>query len=84
VPSKTKDGKTNDYGLGFDLNLAGKGKVTGYGHSGSWSGFRTVYHHDLVTNRSYIILSNRGNFDTDAFLDALKALTARRQAKATT
>ena len=82
TPSKTKDGKTNDYGLGFGLTLANNGKLIGYGHNGAWGGFHTIYHRDLVTDRSYIILSNRDDFNVDDFLDQLKALAAGRKLKA--
>jgi CubicO group peptidase (beta-lactamase class C family) len=81
TPSKTKDGKTNDYGLGFDLYLAGDNKLVGYGHGGNWGGFHTMYHRDLTTNRSYLILSNRGTFGPDEFLEALKRLTAAGKTK---
>jgi N-acyl-D-amino-acid deacylase len=81
APSKTKDGKTNDYGLGFGLSLGPKGKLLGYGHNGAWGGFHTIYHRDLVANRSFIILSNRDDFNVDDFLDQLKELAAGRKLK---
>jgi CubicO group peptidase (beta-lactamase class C family) len=81
-PSKTKDGKTNDYGLGFGLSIVNNVNLTGYGHNGAWGGFHTMYHRDLVTDRSYIILSNRDDFKVDDFLDQLKALAAGRKLKA--
>ena len=64
TPSKTKDGKTNDYGLGWGLSLDGN-KVTGFGHTGSWGGFRTLYWLDLEKNRTTIVLGNRADLDTE-------------------
>ena len=69
TPSVTADKKTNDYGLGWGLDLGDKNKLMGFGHGGSWSGFKTEYHLDLAKNRSVIVLSNRGGFDTDKFAD---------------
>ena len=60
------DGKQNDYGLGWELYFDG-GKLIGYGHNGSWGGFRTSYYRYLTADRSTVILSNRGDFDADDF-----------------
>lgn len=64
--SRTADGKQNDYGLGWELYFDG-GKLIGYGHNGSWGGFRTSYYRYLTADRSTVILSNRGDFDADDF-----------------
>jgi CubicO group peptidase (beta-lactamase class C family) len=56
TPSKTKDGKTNDYGFGLGLSLGNKGKLIGYGHNGGWGGFHTIYHRDLLANRGTSLL----------------------------
>jgi CubicO group peptidase (beta-lactamase class C family) len=72
-PSRTSDGKRNDYGLGWQLELEG-GRLTGYGHNGSWEGFRTLYYRDLDSNRTFVLLSNRGNFDPEGFWDPLNDL----------
>jgi CubicO group peptidase (beta-lactamase class C family) len=66
VPARTLDGKKNDYGLGWVLYLD-KGKMNGYGHDGSWGGFETSYYRYLGPDRSAVILSNRDDFDPDAF-----------------
>jgi CubicO group peptidase (beta-lactamase class C family) len=82
-PSRTRDGKQNDYGLGWDLYLEDDGSLYGFGHDGSWSGFRTSYYWHLTTNRSYIILSNRANFPTDKFgeqlIDAAEGRAPRKK-----
>lgn len=67
VRSKTRDGKSNGYGLGWALVPNESGKVTAFFHDGSWGGFHTSYHHNLVTGRTIILLSNRGDFDLDKF-----------------
>jgi CubicO group peptidase (beta-lactamase class C family) len=71
TPSKTRDGKTNQYGFGWVLYPGQAGGMNGYGHDGEWRGFRTSYYRYLVTNRSTVVLSNRGDFDTDKFWYAL-------------
>ena len=42
TPSKTRDGKTNDYGLGWGLYYDKPSELYGYGHDGSWGGFQTT------------------------------------------
>ncbi|MDB5306399.1 MAG: pbpE 1 [Gemmataceae bacterium] len=74
TPSRTRDGKTNTYGLGWDLYPDGAGGLTGYGHEGSWGGFRTSYYRHLASGRTTVVLSNRGDFDPDEFWYALDGL----------
>jgi CubicO group peptidase (beta-lactamase class C family) len=82
TPSRTRDGQSNAYGFGWELYLD-RGRLYGYGHEGDWSGFHTSYYRHLATNRSYIILSNRGNFPVDRFgedlIDAAEAGTPRKR-----
>lgn len=66
-PSTTRDGETNSYGLGWEVYRNDKGSMNGFGHEGSWGGFRTSYYQYVAANRTTVILSNRGNFDPDAF-----------------
>ena len=66
-PSKTRDGETNSYGLGWEVYRDDDGHMNGFGHEGSWGGFRTSYYQYVAANRTTVILSNRGNFDPDAF-----------------
>src|SRR4029078_8346268 len=54
-------------------------KLIGYGHDGSWGGFRTTYYRYLAEDRTTVILSNRGNFDRDAFWYPINALIEKRQ-----
>ena len=63
-PSRTANGKRNNYGLGFTLYPSESG-LNGFGHNGDWGGFRTDYYRYLQDDRSTIVLSNRGDFDTD-------------------
>lgn len=70
-PSRTRDGKTNGYGFGWSVYLAESGKINGYGHDGSWGGFRTSYYRYLGADRTTVMLSNRGDFDSDNFWYAL-------------
>ncbi len=78
TPSQTRDGKTNDYGFGWDLEFDDKKKLTQFGHSGSWSGFRTYYWHNITKGRTVILLSNRGNFSSAQFYDQLEEFLDRK------
>jgi CubicO group peptidase (beta-lactamase class C family) len=60
VPSRTADGKTNAYGLGWALFMTRSGRVGGFGHAGYWGGFRTDYHNDFAGDHTVVVLSNRG------------------------
>jgi CubicO group peptidase (beta-lactamase class C family) len=67
VPSRTADGRTNPYGLGWALFMTRSGKVGGFGHAGYWGGFRTDYHNDFAGDHTVVVLSNRGlGLDLDA------------------
>jgi len=72
-PSTTKDGKTNDYGLGWRLVTGAGGKARAYWHKGVWRGFNALYYRDLAKDRSCVVLSNRGDF-RDRMMDFYKAL----------
>ncbi|MBS0209247.1 MAG: beta-lactamase family protein [Planctomycetes bacterium] len=63
----TDDGTVNDYGLGWQAYRNDEGKINGFGHQGEWAGFRTLYYQYTLADRTTVILSNRGNFDTDRF-----------------
>ena len=82
VPSKTRDGKTNPYGLGWALFMDRSGRLQGFGHAGYWGGFRTDYHHDFDNGHTVVVLSNRGlGLDLDAMWFKFDALI-RTYAKA--
>jgi CubicO group peptidase (beta-lactamase class C family) len=70
TPSKTRDGQSNHCGCGWHLYFDGA-KLIGYGHDGSWAGFRTSYYRYLIADRTTIVLSNRLDFDVDKFWYAL-------------
>ena len=81
TPSKTRDGKTNDYGLGWGLYYDKPAKLYGYGHDGSWGGFETCYYRYLTADRTTVLLSNRANFNTDKLWTALDAAVEKHLAK---
>ena len=82
TPSKTRDGKTNPYGLGWALFMDRSGRLEGFGHAGYWGGFRTDYHHDFGNDHTVVVLSNRGlGLDLDAMWVKFDALI-RTYAKA--
>lgn len=70
TPSKTRDGKTNSYGLGWTVYMNGK-ELYGYGHDGSWGGFQTTCYRYLTADRTTVLLSNRGTMNTDKLWTAL-------------
>ena len=78
-PSKTTNGKTNDYGLGWLVYRDKSGNMNGFGHEGSWGGFQTSYYRYVVADRTTVILSNRGDFDPDTFWYALNDLIAEHE-----
>lgn len=78
-PSKTRDGKTNSYGLGWEVYRDDSGGMNGFGHEGSWGGFRTSYYQYVAADRTTVILSNRGNFDPDAFWYELNDVVEKTQ-----
>jgi CubicO group peptidase (beta-lactamase class C family) len=71
-PSKLRNGKANDYGFGWSLELGPKGQVAGFWHNGSWGGFHTSYARNLPADRAVVVLSNRGDFDTEAIHTAVE------------
>ena len=80
MPSRTADRKTNPYGLGWGLYPDKSDGLTGFGHDGSWGGFRTSYYQHLASGRTTVILSNRGDFDPDAFWYALDDIVEQHKA----
>jgi CubicO group peptidase (beta-lactamase class C family) len=79
TPSKTRDGKTNLYGLGWALFADRTGRIQGFGHAGYWGGFRTDYHHDLADGHTVVVLSNRGlGLDLDAMWFKFDAMIRTR------
>jgi len=69
--SKTRDGETNPYGLGWEPYCDDSGEIYGYGHDGSWGGFETSYYRYLTADRTTVLLSNRSTFDNDNLWSAL-------------
>ena len=61
-PSKTRDGKTNDYGFGWGLEFDNKGKLTTMSHNGAWTGYHTEIERDLIEQRTVIVLGNSSSF----------------------
>jgi CubicO group peptidase (beta-lactamase class C family) len=57
-PSKTRDGKTNDYGFGWSLFRDDQGKLTMFGHNGFLPGFATAYYRSIPGDFAVIALSN--------------------------
>ena len=54
--TKTSNGRDVAYGFGLDLRK-GENKFT-FGHTGSWDGYSTFMLHDVVKDRTFIILQN--------------------------
>jgi CubicO group peptidase (beta-lactamase class C family) len=75
APSHTRDGNTNDYGFGFGLTLQDD-KVVAIGHNGAWV-FQTLYHRDLIRDRSIVLLSNRDGFPVERIQNQIEKLLAQ-------
>jgi CubicO group peptidase (beta-lactamase class C family) len=78
TPSKTRDGMTNAYGLGWALYFEKPKSIYGYGHDGSWGGFQTTYYRYLAADRTTVLLSNRGTMDTDKLWMALDKIVEKQ------
>ena len=74
TPSKTRDGKLFDYGLGWMTYYDKPDEIYGYGHDGAWGGFNSSYYRHLTSDRTTVLLSNRGNIDTDKLWTGLDKL----------
>ena len=77
TPSKTKDGKTNNYGFGWMLDFDGD-KLVGFGHNGGWGGFSSWYWLDLAKDRTTILLSNKSGFKPEEFRDQMNTLLDKK------
>jgi len=77
TPTKTPDGESHGYGLGWALYFGDDGATWGYGHNGGWGGFVTTYCHEPEGNLGTSILSNRGDFDIDKFWFEMRDLMKR-------
>jgi CubicO group peptidase (beta-lactamase class C family) len=80
TPSQTRDSKKNGYGFGWTVYLDDAGGMNGFGHEGSWGGFKTSYYRYVVADRTTVVLSNRGDFDPDKFWYALNDVIEKHSA----
>lgn len=55
--SQTIDQKNVNYGFGFEVRKK-DGKISSYGHTGSWDGYVTLIHYNAGADRTIIILNN--------------------------
>ena len=79
APATTRGGKPLEYGLGWQVYYEDPSKINGFGHDGSWGGFRTNYYYDHATGRTTILLSNRSDFDGDEVWEELNNIIERFQ-----
>jgi CubicO group peptidase (beta-lactamase class C family) len=68
-PGTNNGGASLDYGFGWRIDQAGDYKRLR--HGGSWVGFRTHIARVPEQHFSIIILSNRGDFEPDDFIDPI-------------
>ncbi|MEI6234548.1 MAG: serine hydrolase domain-containing protein [Planctomycetota bacterium] len=81
-PSKTGDGETNAYGLGWILYANDDGVNYGFGHDGYWGGFSTTYYNYLTQGHTVVLLSNRGrHIDLDKFWEKLDVIITKYSRK---
>jgi CubicO group peptidase (beta-lactamase class C family) len=81
TPSRTRDGKTNDYGCGWSLDYENPERVRGFWHSGGWGGFGTYYYHDLQTRRTIVLLGNGRPLNSDKVWYALTEIVEKHGSK---
>ncbi|WP_397568561.1 serine hydrolase domain-containing protein [Schlesneria sp. T3-172] len=74
VPSRTRDGRTNPYGYGWELYYNNPKQLNGFGHGGGWGGFGTYYYHDILTGLTTVMLGNGRPIDMNKFWYALMDL----------
>jgi len=74
TPSKLRNGNHVDYGLGWTTYYDQPKKIYGFGHDGSWGGFKTSYYRYLTADVTTVLLSNRGNIDTDKIWTGLESI----------
>ncbi len=73
APSKTRDGNTNLYGLGWTLYYEGN-RLTAFGHEGYWGGFSTTYYFNMPKRRTTVMLGNGSSYGGDEFWYKVDAL----------
>jgi CubicO group peptidase (beta-lactamase class C family) len=79
TPSKTRDGKTNNYGLGWSLDIDRAGKLLSISHGGDWGGFETSYYNSVAESFTVVLLSNRGKkIDINKLSDKLRGVICTR------
>ena len=67
TPAKLNNGDDTGYGFGFVIGqYRGHRRIS---HGGSWVGFRTHIARHPEIGLTIILLSNRGDFDSDAYVD---------------
>jgi CubicO group peptidase (beta-lactamase class C family) len=71
--SQTRDGETNAYGFGWELEI-NDDKVTGFFHDGSWEGFENTYYHSLDDDRTIVVLGNHDDVDVDRIWKAMSKI----------
>lgn len=54
--TKTSEGKNIPYGFGLDVSK-GKDRFS-FGHTGSWDGYATFIYHNMVKDRTIVVLQN--------------------------
>jgi len=59
TPTKTADGKVNDYGLGFMLDQQANGLHIG--HTGSTAGYRCFMKYNIDKDYGVVIMTNSAN-----------------------
>lgn len=74
TPGRTNAGEPVPYAMGWNVEYGEDGAVAGFHHSGRWGGFETFVRHDVGTDRTVFVLSNRGGFEAGELAHAVGAL----------
>ena len=74
APGETRGGRRIPYAMGWELEYDEEGQVRTMSHSGTWDGFETYIGHDVASEVTVVVLSNRRGFEAEDFGEALGAI----------
>jgi CubicO group peptidase (beta-lactamase class C family) len=79
TPSKTRDGKTNEYGFGWGLGHDSKGELLWMAHSGGGPSFHSNTYRNLAEGRTITVLTNLYDCDIAAIRDGIERVCRARK-----
>lgn len=77
APGHSNSGDVVPYALGWEIEYDEEGNVATMSHSGKWDGFETYIGHDVASELTVVVLSNRRNFEAEDFGEAVSTAFGR-------